>query len=283
MIANRRQFLAGGAACAAAVLAGCQSIQAGGSGARPLGVQLFTLRDMFAADPHGTLEKVAGIGYREVEFGGGGYETMDHAALRRTMDAAGLRSPSIHVGYDLLLNQFGQSVEMAHALGADTVVLPYMTDAFYTEAAWTEAVANFNRFAEGLQKVGLDFAYHNHDFEFTRKPGGVSLWDRLMRDRSADLVRIELDLFWAVKAGMDVKALIRSLPGQFYSYHVKDMADDGWMAAVGTGSIDFADIFTLNEVAGVRHFIVENDRAPEPWLPDIVTSFTNLARLLASA
>lgn len=281
MIASRRQFLASGAACVA--LAGCQSVSVAGNGTKPIGVQLFTLRDMFAADPHGTLEKVAAIGYREVEFGGGGYEAMDHAALRRTMDVAGLRAPSLHVGYDLLLNQFDQSVEMARVLGADTVILPHMTNAFYAEAAWTEAVANFNRFAERLSRAGLGFAYHNHDFEFTQKPGGVSLWDRLVRDREADMIKIEFDLFWAVKAGVDVKALIRGLPGQFYSYHVKDMAEDGWMAAVGTGSIDFADIFTLNELAGVRHFIVENDRAPEPWLPDIATSFTKLSRLLASA
>ncbi len=283
MIVSRRQFMAASAACAALGIAGCQAVSAGRAAARPIGLQLFTLRDMFAADPHGTLEQVAAIGYREVEFGGGGYEAMDHAALRRTMDAAGLRAPSIHVGYDLLLGKFDESVEMARTLGADTVVLPYMTDAFYGEGAWTEAVANFNRFAEGLARAGLDFAYHNHDFEFTQKPGGVSLWDRLIRDRAADLVKIELDLFWAVKAGMDVNALIRGLPGQFYSYHVKDMADDGWMAAVGAGSIDFAGIFALNELAGVRHFIVENDRAPEPWLPDITTSFANLSRLLAAA
>lgn len=283
MIASRRQFMAGSAACAALAVAGCQTVSTAGTGAPPIGVQLFTLRDMFAADPHGTLEKVAAIGYHEVEFGGGGYEAMDHAALRRTMDAAGLRAPSIHVGYDLLLGQFDQSVEMARALGADTVVMPYMTNAFFEEAAWTEAVANFNRFAEGLARVGLGFAYHNHDFEFTQKPGGVSLWDRLIRNRAVDLVKIELDLFWAVKAGIDVNALIRGLPGQFYSYHVKDMADDGWMAAVGTGSIDFAGIFALNELAGVRHFIVENDRAPEPWLPDITTSFANLSRLLTAA
>lgn len=281
MIIDRRGFLASGTACAAFALGGCRSgAFTPEAGSHPIGVQLFTVRTLFAADPHGTLEKVAAIGYREVEFGGGGYETMDHAALRRTMDRVGLRAPSLHVGYDLLLDKFDQSVAMAKALGSQTVVLPYMTNAHYGEAAWTQAVANFNRFAEKLAAAGLGFAYHNHDFEFTQKPGGISLWERFVRARNVDLVKFEFDLYWMVRAGQDPMAIIRSLPGQAYAYHVKDMAADGRMAAVGTGSIDFAAIFKLNKLAGVQKFYVENDMAPDPWLPDITTSFTHLKALL---
>jgi len=279
---SRRQFMIAGAACASALtVGGCQTAQSGSGGSGPIGLQLFTLREMFAADPHGTLEKVAAVGYREIEFGGGGYEAMDHAGLRRTMDRIGLRAPSIHVGYDLLLDRFDKSVGMAHALGAETVVLPYMTNAFYGASAWAGAVENFNRFAGKLKAAGLGFAYHNHDFEFTQKPGGISLWDRFMRERNRDLVRLQLDLYWVVRAGGDPGVLIRSLPGQIHSYHVKDLTQGGTMAAVGTGTIDFAGIFTLNELSGVQHFYVENDMAQAPWLPDITTSFTHLSRLLA--
>lgn len=275
---DRRRMLAGTAALGAALAAGPLAAK-GAGGARKIGLQLYTLRELFAPDPMGTLEQVAAIGYRDVEYGGGGYEAMDHAALRKTMDRLGLTAPSIHVGYDALAGKFDAAVAMARALGADTIVVPWMAEEYREPAAWRGAVAQFNRLAERLKTAGLGFAYHNHDFEFTVKDGDQSLFDILIAERDPALVGIELDLFWAVKAGEDPKALIRRLPGQIYAYHVKDMTADGGMISVGKGTIDFADIFTLNDLAGVRHLYVENDQSPAPYLPDITTSFATLARL----
>ena len=279
MMIGRRQWMAGGAALATTFAAG--PLMAKGLKAKPIGIQLYTVRELFANDPMGTLEKVAAIGYREVEYGGGGYDKMDHAALRKTMDRLGLTSPSIHVGYESLASDFDGAVAMTKALGADTLIVPYMADTHRNAEGWKAAVADFNRYAERLRKVGLGFAYHNHDFEFTVKPDGVSLFDTLIADADPALVELELDLFWAIAAGEDPKAIIRRLPGRIYAYHVKDRTIDGKMTSVGKGVIDFADIFTLNAVAGVRHFYVENDQSPAPYLPDIRTSFTTLSRLRA--
>ncbi|WP_374407469.1 sugar phosphate isomerase/epimerase family protein [Pelagerythrobacter sp.] len=280
MMLDRRTMLAGTAALAAALAAGPLAATVAGTG-RKIGIQLYTLRELFAPDPHGTLEQVAAIGYREVEYGGGGYDAMDHAALRKTMDRLGLTAPSIHAGYEALTDEFDATVAMARTLGADTIVVPWMAEEYREPAAWRAAVADFNRLAEKLKNAGLGFAYHNHDFEFTVKDGEQSLFDMLIAERDPALVGIELDLFWAVKAGEDPKALIRRLPGQIYAYHVKDMTADGDMTSVGEGTIDFADIFTLNDTAEVRHLYVENDQSPPPYLPDITTSFAALSRLSA--
>lgn len=271
-----RRTMLGGAASAAAFA--CINPAAAAS-RRPIGLQLYTLREIFAKDPVKTLEQVAAIGYREVEFGGGGYDAMDPAMLRKTLDRLGLKSPSIHVGYDALLNQFDRQVTLAKTLGADTVVLPYMTDEHRTGPSWQAALPNFNRFAAALKKAGLGFAYHNHDFEFTVKPGGVSLFERLLKETDPALVKIELDLFWAVRAGEDAGAWIDRLSNRLYAYHVKDMRADRSMAAVGQGTIDFAALFKRKGSAGVRHFYVENDQAPAPYLPDITTSFQTLRAL----
>ncbi len=279
MMINRRQWMAGGAALGATLAAG--PLMAKSLKSKPIGIQLYTVRELFSKDPMGTLEKVAAIGYREVEYGGGGYDKMDHAALRKTMDRLGLKSPSIHVAYEALASDFDGAVAMTKALGADTLVVPYMTDAHRNAEGWKAAVANFNRYAERLKKAGLGFAYHNHDFEFTLKPGGTSLFDTLIADADPALVQIELDLFWTIAAGEDPKAIIRRLAGRIYAYHVKDRTADGKMTSVGKGVIDFADIFTLNRTAGVKHFYVENDQSPAPYLPDIQTSFTTLSRLRA--
>ena len=279
MMISRRQWMAGGAALATTLAAG--PLVAKGLKPKPIGLQLYTVRELFSKDPMGTLEKVAKIGYREVEYGGGGYDKMDHAALRKTMDRLGLKSPSLHIGYEALSGDFDGSVKMAKTLGADTVILPYMTAEQRNAESWKVAVANFNRWAEQLKKAGLDFAYHNHDFEFTTKPGGVSLYDTLLADADPALVKLELDLFWVIAAGEDPKAIIKRNPGRIYAYHVKDRTADGKMTSVGKGVIDFADIFTLNGTAGVKHFYVENDQSPAPYLPDIQTSFATLSRLRA--
>jgi sugar phosphate isomerase/epimerase len=280
MMLTRRQWLAGSAALAA--IAACAPVARGGAATtRPLGLQLYTVRELFSRDPMATLEQVAAIGYREVEYGGGGYDKMDHAALRATMDRLGLTSPSIHVGYEALAADFDGAVRMAKTLGADTIVLPWLMDSHRTAEGWQAVLANLNPWAARLKAQGLGFAYHNHDFEFTVKPGGTSLYDTLLADADPALVKLELDLFWVIAAGEDPKAIIRRLPGRIYAYHVKDRTADGKMTSVGKGVIDFADIFTLNGTAGVKHFYVENDQSPAPYLPDIQTSFATLSRLRA--
>jgi sugar phosphate isomerase/epimerase len=276
---SRRTLLGGAGGVAALALGGRIIAPAEAAQIKAIGLQLYTVRDIFQKDPVGTLEQVAKIGYREVEFGGGGYDAMDPVMLRKTMDRLGLRSPSIHIGYDALLGQFAKSVAMAKTLGADTVVLPWMSEEHRNEAAWQVALPNFNRFAAGLKKAGLGFAYHNHDFEFTTKPAGVSLWERFMKEADPALVKIELDLYWVTYAGESASALIDRLGSRIYSYHVKDMAPDRRMAAVGKGTIDFASLFKRKASAGVRHFYVENDQAPAPYFPDIATSYGALRAL----
>ncbi|MBO9623343.1 MAG: sugar phosphate isomerase/epimerase [Sphingomonas sp.] len=279
MMISRRNLLAGAGGVAGLALAGVSARPAAAAQLKAVGLQLYTVRDIFSKDPVGTLEQVARIGYREVEFGGGGYDAMDPAMLRKTMDRIGLRAPSVHIGYDALLQKFDQSVVMAKTLGADTVVLPYMTDEHRTEAGWQAALPNFNRFAEGLKKAGLGFAYHNHDFEFTNKPGGVSLYERLLKATDPALVKVELDLYWAGFAGEDVPGLIDRVADRLYAYHVKDMRADRKMAAVGEGTTDFAALFKRKGSAGVQHFYVENDQAPAPYIPDITTSYRTLSAL----
>lgn len=277
MMIDRRQWLAGGAALATTLAAA--PLMARAKQPRPIGLQLYTVRELFTPDPIGTLEQVAAIGYREVEYGGGGYDKMDHAALRKAMDRLGLKCPSIHVGYEALAADLGAVVKMATTLGADTIVLPWLTPQMRVPEVFQRAVGDFNRWAGQLKQAGLDFAYHNHDFEFTIKADGRSLFDMLVADADPALVKIELDLFWTIAAGEDPKAWIARLPGRIFAYHVKDRATDGKMVSVGAGVVDFADIFTLNKQAGVKHLYVENDQAPAPYLPDIKASFDHLRRM----
>lgn len=278
MIMDRRHVLMGlGGTAALAMLGMSSSATAKQVGA--VGLQLFTVRDVFEKDPVGTLEKIARIGYREVEFGGGGYDTMDHAMLRRTLDRLGLKAPSVHIPYPMLTDRFDAAVTMAKTLGAETVILPWLPDEQRTEAGFEPVLRNLDPLAKRLRAAGLGFAYHNHDFEFTGRSKGMRLYDRLIAETDPALVKFELDLYWAAHAGADLPSLVKKLGGRLYSFHVKDMRADRSMAAVGTGTIDFAALFRLPSAAGVRHFFVENDEAPAPYFPDIATSYRNLAAL----
>jgi sugar phosphate isomerase/epimerase len=280
MMISRRDMLAGAAGGAAAMaFTGLAPALAAPARFKTIGLQLYTVREIFQKDPVGTLEQIARIGYREVEYGGGGYEAMDHALLRKTTDRLGLKAPSLHIGYEALLSDFDRSVTMAKALGADTLVAPHMAEEYYGEARWQEALLNFNRLAKQLKTAGLGFAYHNHEFEFVVKPGGKSLYDQLLEATDPALVKLELDLYWVTHAGENPAALIDRLGERLYAFHVKDIRADRSMAAVGQGTIDFAGLFKRKASAGVRHFYVENDQAPAPYIPDITTSFQALRQL----
>lgn len=275
---SRRNLMARAVALAA-IAATPLSARTGSRRLGKIGLQLYTVRDLFAADPLGTLERVAAIGYREVEFGGAGYEAMDHAALRRQMDRLGLAAPAIHVPYQLLLQKLDTVISMAKTLGAGFVVVPHIDASLRGAEEWRGVIATLNRQGAAAARAGLQLGYHNHDFEFTTKHGGNSLFDILIAERDPKLVAIELDIFWAVHAGVDPLALIRSLPGQIRAYHVKDRTADGRMVDVGMGVIDFAAIFALNALAGVQYFFVEHDEAPPPFLPSITTSLRTLEAL----
>jgi sugar phosphate isomerase/epimerase len=276
MMMNRRAFVAG---TGGLIAAGCLGTAARAAQVRKIGLQLYTVREIFASDPASTLEKVARIGYREVEFGGGNYDSMDHAMLRRTMDRLNLTAPSVHIPYDMLLGKFADSVKMAKTLGAETIIVPWLPAELRTDAGFDGVDKNVNRFAAQARDAGLGLAYHNHDFEFTTVVDGSSLYDRLVAGTDPALVKFELDLYWAIHAGADAAALIGRLSNRLYAFHVKDMRADRKMTAVGTGTIDFAALFKLPGAAQVRHFYVENDEAPAPYLSDIATSFKNLRAL----
>ncbi len=92
---------------------------------------------------------------------------------------------------------------------------------------------------------------------------GILPIDLLLAETDPSLVQIELDLYWITVAGADPFAYFENHPGRFPLCHVKDMAEDGAMADVGSGTIDFASLFAASEQAGFRHYYVERDDAAD--------------------
>lgn len=285
---NRRSFLGSlaGTGLGALGLAACASAGAAGTGqARRdrVGVQLYTVRDQLERDFPGTLERVARIGYKELEFAG--YYGQTPEQVRQLLDRLDLSAPSAHIGIELLRKDLNGQLRAARTIGHRYVTIPYLVENQRPKevAGWQRLAAEINRYATVGREQGLRFAYHNHDFEFAALPGGRTGLDVLLAETNPALVDFELDLYWAAFAGRDPLRLFAQHPGRFTMWHVKDMTAARQMVPVGQGQINFRDIFARAQQAGLRHFFVEHDNAAQTVgsLASIQTSYQHLQQLLS--
>lgn len=226
-----------------------------------IGLQLYTVRNAVAEDFDGTMDAVADIGYREVELAG--FYGLSADQLRDALDSRRLRAVSTHLQLDQLRGDWQGALEDAKTLGnrfAGIAYIPPNDDLDF----WRGVAREFNVAAEAARDMGLQFFYHNHDWEF-EAIDGIRPYDILLDETDPDLVQFELDLYWAVTGGADPVAYFNREPRRFPLYHVKDRNPvDGTWADVGEGDIDFARIFQANSNAGVKHFFVEHDNPPDP-------------------
>lgn len=282
---DRRTFLGALAWGVAGVgLLGCEGRVAQGARVpgRRLGVQLYTVRTLMERDVAATLGAVAGIGYAEVETAG--LYGLAPEAFRGLLDGYELVSPAGHVPIAALRQDLEGALAVAEFLGQQWLVVPWLDQAERTEAGYRAVAAELNRFGAAATDRGLRMCYHNHEFEFEDLGGGLTGYGILLDETDPALVDVELDLYWAVRAGRDPVALFDAHPGRFALCHVKDMRDRGGaetQADVGAGDIPFGDIFAHAERAGLRHYFVEHDDPADP-LGSIRSSYAHLRQLASN-
>lgn len=257
---NRRSFLALGATAAAATAIAPRFASA--AQVKTIGLQLYTLRDAMAKDVDGTLDQVAKIGYKEVEFAG--YFDRTPEQIKAKLASLGLKSPSTHVQLKQLRESWPATLDTAAAIGHTWVVLAWLSPEERGGLDTYKALADLlNTSGEAARKHNLRLAYHNHDFEFVPTDGGVP-FEAMLERADPKLVEFELDLYWATKAGRDPVELFTKHPGRFPLVHVKDMDSTpaGGITEVGHGKIDFKRIFAKSKTAGIKHYFVEQDVTP---------------------
>jgi sugar phosphate isomerase/epimerase len=283
---NRRSFIGRSLAATAASALPLSSVRAAGS-LGPIGVQLYTVRDAMKVDMDGTFAKVTAIGYREVEFAG--YFGKTPQAIRGLLDAHHLTSPSAHVNYSTVEMMWPQTLDAAHIIGHKFIVCPSIDEQQRKEPdGWKRAANLFNRAGEASQKAGIQFAYHNHTFEFVPNAdlGGKMPYDFLLAETDPKLVKMEMDLCWINVGGQDPLTYFDRYPGRFPLVHVKDWKGHGGetskisgkMTEVGSGSIDWKRIFAQHAKAGIQHYFVEHDEPKSPF-DSIRISYDYLSKL----
>lgn len=232
-----------------------------------IGLQLYTVRSEMQKSVAATLERVASIGYDEVEFAG--YFNQTPAQLAALLEANGLAAPSAHLGLDVMRTGWEKALDDAARIGHRYVVVAFLpANERNSVDAYRRIAAEFNRAGEAAKAKGMTFAYHNHDFEF-EPMDGTKGFDVLLEECDPALVAIEMDLYWITHAGHDPIGYLRREPGRFPLVHVKDRNPDGSMADVGKGTIDFPAIFAA-AAGGIRHHFVEHDRPGDAF--DSVTA-----------
>lgn len=230
-------------------------------------LQLYTVRTLLDGDLEGTLAAVAAIGYRDVELAG--FHGLRAEQLRSVLDALGLRAVTGHVGYEALADPAGREAALADALvlGQSYVVCPAAPEQLRSVEGYRRVAATLSEAGEVAHAADLRLAYHNHDFDFDLgrdQHGETTGYAVLLDETDPELVAFELDLHWAVVAGVDPVTLFERAPGRFPLVHVKDRAPDGAFADLGAGTLDFPRLLAAASSAGARHLIVEHDAPSDP-------------------
>jgi len=237
-----------------------------GKGGKPIGLQLYTLRQVIGKDVKGTIKQLTDWGYKEFEtygYSNGMLFGMTSKEFNDYVKSLGARVVSGHYGIDVIRGGWEKAVADAKAAGQDYMCVPFIAEGDRTVDGYKRIIDDTNKAAEVAKKSGIRMGYHNHAFEF-EKVGDKTGYEMLLAGLDAKLVSMELDIYWVVRAGLDPIKLMNQHPGRFEQWHVKDMdkAKPENNADVGTGTIDWKAIFAQAKKSGMKHYYIEQETYP---------------------
>jgi sugar phosphate isomerase/epimerase len=258
-----------------------------------IGLQLYTIRDAMGKDVPGSLKKVSDIGYKYLELADYkdgkfyGYLPGDLKKLVNDLDMEILSSHASVNPKGITTDEAKKMAEDHAKLGAKYCMQPWIDEADRKSiAGFQKMVAEWNKVGKIMKENGIQFGYHNHNFEFATVEGKIPYFDIFLKEMDKDLLTMELDLFWTTKAGQKPVELFKKYPGRFQLFHMKDMytkeapffeTKTNDFAPVGEGVINFKEILAAKKIAGMKYMIVEQDSSKDnDQFGAIKKSMTNL-------
>jgi sugar phosphate isomerase/epimerase len=282
---KRREFIQTSAFTVVGLLSMPSFIQAA-KNQYSIGLQLYTLRDTIGNDPKGVMQKVAAMGYKEIEtygYADGQIFGMKFSDFAAHVKKLGMKITSGHYPLELAASdQWQQAVADAKAIGQKYMVVPWLAESERTSIEnYKKICATLNKAGEICNKNGIRFGYHNHAFEFDTVDGQIP-YDVMLAELDPKKVSMELDLYWVYRAGKNPLSYFEKYPGRFEQWHVKDMdkTNRDRNADIGTGSIDFKALFAKAKQSGLKHFYVEQETYPGQPIDSVAASIKNLKTIL---
>lgn len=233
-----------------------------------LSIQLYTLRSLEDIDR--ILDTVAEAGYRYVETVG---SHLDNAAgIRSKLDARGLRTSSSHVSLAALREKPDAIVEACRTLGFTHLFMPAVPPEQRDMAAdgWRSLGQELGQMAQRFQEHGIRLGYHNHHWELKPKEGSKTALELIFEAAEGSPLAWQVDVAWLARGNVDPKEWIDRYRSRITAAHVKDIAppgqnedQDGW-ADVGSGILDWHDLWRVCREAGAEWMVVEHDKPADP-------------------
>ena len=277
---TRRGFLQSAAtlACGSALLRGSKLLAS--PFGLPVGLQLYSVREMLAKDYEGTLKRIASLGYQEVEAAG--YYNHSPQQVTDAMSGAGLHLVSSHHSSADLNKDFDKILDFEKQVGVRYIICSFpgykdpskvkgmqrkaQLDAFtLDDYKWN--ADQFNHWGEKAKAAGMNFGYHNHTMEF-RKMNGVVPLDEMIRLTDPSLVTFELDCGWVIVGGANPVDYIKRYPTRISMLHVKDFKHTDKPASIaapppaaqlGQGTLDYKPVFEAAKKGEIKHYFVEQE------------------------
>jgi len=257
MSVTRRTFLSTAAAAAAVSIAPAQSKST------PIGLELFSVRLALAADPQGTVKKVAAMGYQVVEFFAPYYTwTTDQAKdMKKLLDDLGIKCHSTHNSTaSFQAANLQKTIDLNHAIGGKFVVLASSIQSKNPDDWKKLALDTLAPALETLRTAGLRGGYHNHQYEFVPMSDGQRAMDILAANTPKDFM-LQFDVGTCVEMGQDPVAWINKNPGRINSLHLKDWnKEKGYRVLFGEGAVPWKPLLAAAEkTGGAEYFLIEQE------------------------
>lgn len=268
---SRKDFIIQSASMASATLLAMHGVTNSSLAKYKMGLQLFTVRGPMANDVTGTIKQIASIGYEDSETYGydpeqGKYYGLKATTFKQLLADYNMITTSGHYDFtkyfdksdDMMMRYVDKCIEGAHALGQRYITWPWLDPAFRSLENFRLLAAKMNVIGERVNKAGLGFAYHNHDFEFTDY-GGENGYNIIMKETDPTLVKLQMDLYWVIHSSkLSPAELFSKQPGRFVMWHIKDMDKiNRDYSELGNGSIDFTVILPEASRAGLQYYYIE--------------------------
>lgn len=236
----------------------------------PVGLQLYSLRDIFKTDTVKGMDLTKGFGFKYVELSGAVMKSMPAAELNAMLAKYGFKAIGGHWDYGMFEKNPEQVAKEAKALGLEYAGCAWIGHKRpFDEAACRKAIAVFNKAGKVLAKEGVKFYYHNHGYEFQPYKDGT-LFDLLAQETDPETVFFQMDVMWTVFPGQDPVALLKKYPTRFPLFHLKDLrkgvkgdltggTDVKNDVALGSGQTDYPSLLKAAQECGVKYYFIEDE------------------------